>query len=275
MKEVIVGFSEAAKSRVDQYNSSKSRYFVSTMLAGFFVGLGIILIFTIGGILEPTGFAGTRIVMGISFGIALSLVLMAGADLFTGNNMIMTIGTLEKKTTWPETYRIWTYSFLGNFAGSIVVAVLYFYSGLATGNTATFITNIASDKMTAPFMELLIRGILCNILVCLAIWCSMKLKSETAKLVMIFWCLFAFITSGFEHSIANMTLFSVALLVPSPESVSLMGMGANLIPVTIGNMIGGIVFVGAAYWYSISAPAEKTKEKFSISTNKNSLEKAQ
>ncbi len=250
MKETIATFSEMAVSKVNQLNSSKAKYLTVTMMAGFFVGLGVILIYTIGGLLGPSGFAGTKIIMGVSFGIALSLVLMAGADLFTGNNMIMTIGTLMKKTTVYETLQNWTFSYFGNFAGSILVAALFFYSGLASGDTADFIIKAASTKMNTPFMELLIRGILCNILVCLATWCAVKLKEETAKLILIFWCLFAFITSGFEHSIANMTLLSISLLVPHPETVSLAGMAANLVPVTIGNIIGGALFIGAAYWFS-------------------------
>lgn len=252
MKEVLDVFSHTAALKVNQLNLSKSRYIVMTMLAGFFVGLGIVLIFTIGGMLVPGNFAGAKIVMGISFGIALSLVIMAGADLFTGNNMVMTIGTLKKETTWRDTLRIWIYSYFGNFAGSILVAVLFFYSGLASGNTADFINTTAIAKMNTPFVELLIRGILCNILVCLAVWCSVKLKEETAKLIMIFWCLFAFITSGFEHSVANMTLLSISLMIPHPETVSLVGMAANLIPVTIGNIIGGAIFVGAAYWFGLT-----------------------
>ena len=250
MKATITVFGDMAVSKVKQLKASKSRYLVLTMMAGFYVGLGIILIFTIGGLLGPTNFAGTQIIMGVAFGIALSLVLMAGADLFTGNNMIMTIGTLTKKTTWYETIHIWIFSYVGNFAGAILVAVLFFYSGLATGGTADYLTKVASVKMNTPFMELLIRGVLCNILVCLAAWCACKLKEETAKLIMIFWCLFAFITAGFEHSVANMTLLSISLMVPHPETISLAGLAANLVPVTIGNVIGGAVFVGAAYWFA-------------------------
>lgn len=252
MKATIDVFSNTAAIKVNQLNNSKSKYLTMAMLAGFFVGLGIILIFTIGGLLAPADFAGTKIVMGVSFGIALSLVIMAGSDLFTGNTMTMTIGTLMKKTTWPQTLHIWLYSYIGNFAGSILVAVLFFYSGLALGATGDFINGAASVKMNAPFMELLVRGILCNILVCLAVWCSVKLKDETAKLIMIFWCLFAFITSGFEHSIANMTLLSISLMIPHPETITLAGMAANLIPVSIGNIIGGSVFIGAAYWFGIT-----------------------
>jgi len=250
MKATLTILGDTASLKVKQLHTSKCRYLILTMMAGFFVGLGIILIFSIGGLLGPTGFAGTKIVMGIAFGIALSLVLMAGADLFTSNNMIMTIGTLSKKTTWYETLEIWVFSYIGNFIGSVLVSVLFFYSGLGIGEFATFISTVATDKMTTPFMELLFRGVLCNILVCLAVWCAFKLKDETAKLIMIFWCLFAFITSGFEHSVANMTILSISLLVPHPETVSLVGMAANLVPVTIGNIIGGAIFVGAAYWFA-------------------------
>lgn len=252
MKATIDTFSNTAVVKVKQLENSKSRFLTMSMLAGFFVGLGIILIFTIGGLLAPSDYAGTKIIMGISFGIALSLVIMAGSDLFTGNTMIMTIGNLSKKATWIETLRVWFYSYVGNFIGSILVAALFFYSGLAIGGTGEFITEAASAKMNAPFMELLVRGILCNILVCLAVWCSVKLKDETAKLIMIFWCLFAFITAGFEHSVANMTLLSISMMIPHPETISLAGMAANLIPVSLGNIIGGSVFIGAAYWYGIN-----------------------
>lgn len=147
--------------------------------------------------------------------------------------------------------RIWVFSYFGNFAGAIIVAGLFFYSGLATGGTADFIIS-AGAKMNGAFMELFVRGILCNILVCLAVWCSVKLKDETAKLIMIFWCLFAFITSGFEHSVANMTVLTTALMIPHPETISLAGLAANLIPVSLGNIVGGAVFIGAAYWYGIT-----------------------
>ncbi|WP_249871670.1 formate/nitrite transporter family protein [Oceanobacillus saliphilus] len=252
MMETITAFSHTAVFKVNQLKSSKRKYFMMTMLAGLFVGLGVILIYTIGGQLEAFNFAGTKIVMGISFGIALSLVIMAGGDLFTGNNMIMTIGFLMKKTTVLDAGRIWLHSYFGNFAGSILVAALFFYSGLASGDTASYITSAASVKMNTPFMELFVRGILCNILVCLAVWCSVKLKDETAKLIMIFWCIFAFITSGFEHSVANMTLLSLSLMIPHPETVSIAGLFANLIPVSLGNIIGGAIFIGAAYWYGIT-----------------------
>lgn len=122
--------------------------------------------------------------------------------------------------------------------------------------------------MSLPFSELFFRGILCNWLVCLALWMSSRAKSETAKLVLIWWCLFAFIASGYEHSVANMTLLSVAVLLPNhPETVSIAGWFHNMIPVTLGNIIGGGVFVGMAYWLispvrtprNVSAPPQTKK----------------
>lgn len=247
--EEVKKISNAAQVKSELLKRSPSKYLLSAALAGIYVGFGIFLIFTIGGFLYQVDSPMVKIVMGISFGIALSLVIMAGSELFTGNNMIMTIGNLEKKVTFSETFQIYTFSFVGNLLGSSLVAYLFILSGLAQGNTADFMANIAHSKVSLPWNELLVRGILCNILVCLAIWCSFKMKEETGKLIMIFWCLFAFITTGFEHSIANMTLLSAVLIMPGAEGVSLAGFAYNISFVTLGNYIGGALFVALPYWY--------------------------
>lgn len=259
--EEINKLSSAAEKKRAFLKNNKGNYLVSSALAGMFVGFGILLIYTIGGILSPTNTQITKIVMGISFGIALSLVIMTGTELFTGNNMTMTIGVLEKRVTWMDSVKIWIYSYIGNFIGGIVLAVIFVQSGLAKEGTADFILNIAQAKMNAPFMELFFRGILCNILVCLATWFSYKLKEETSKLIMIFWCLFAFITSGFEHSIANMTLFSVALIIPHKAEVSMAGLINNLTAVSLGNFVGGAIFVGAAFWYISQQKSDLSSSK--------------
>ncbi len=165
--------------------------------------------------------------------------------------MVMTIGTLNKKTTWKDTLIIWGFSFVGNLIGSMLLALIFVNAGLAKGAVGKFILKTAEIKMTLPPMELFLRGLLCNILVCLAVWCSLKMKEEAGKLIMIFWCLFAFISSGFEHSVANMTLLSIALFIPHGLGVSITGLAYNLIFVSLGNIIGGALFVGAAY-YKIS-----------------------
>ena len=246
-EELVQNIANLAVAKENLLKKGLTKYLVLSLFAGLYVGLGIILIFTIGGVLGDSPYK--RVIMGASFGIALSLVLMAGSELFTGNNMIMTVGSLEKKVSWLTTLKIWLFSYIGNFAGSILAAWLFFMAGLGTGPVGEFIVKTTELKMNAPFMDLFFKGILCNILVCLAVLTFIKLKEETAKLIMIFWCLFAFITSGFEHSIANMTLLTIGLFLPHPETVSLLGLMNNLIPVTLGNMVGGAVVLGFGYWY--------------------------
>lgn len=247
--EEINKLSSASEKKVELLKESKGKYILASMLAGIYVGFGILLIFTIGGMLSSVNSPATKIVMGAAFGIALSLVLAAGSELFTGNNLIMTVGALEKKVSWKSAMSVWTFSFIGNLLGSVLLGWMFAYSGLWNGNIGSFIVKATAGKMTAPFGQLFIRGILCNMLVCLAVWCFFKLKEEGAKLMMIFWCLFAFITTGFEHSVANMTLFSTALMIPHGNEVSLIGFMNNMIPVTLGNFIGGAVFIGWTYWY--------------------------
>jgi len=246
--ETLKKLGNAAMAKAKFSKDSKGKYMLASILAGFYVGLGIILIMTIGGLLSAVGSPSTKIVMGVSFGIALSLVIMAGSELFTGNNLIMTAGALDNRVSWSDAGRVWFYSYIGNFIGSALVAVIFVMAGSATGGTGDFIVKVAGAKMGGEFMPLLAKGILCNILVCLAVLCSIKMKSESGKLIMIWWCLFAFITSGFEHSIANMTIFSISLFMPHPETISVMGMMNNLIPVTIGNFIGGGILLGGSYF---------------------------
>lgn len=245
-QETLEKIGTLARGKVGLLNRSRLRYFVLAMLAGFYVGLGIILILTIGGAMGDD--PGKKLVMGVSFGIALSLVIMAGSELFTGNNMIMTAASLDRKTSWLDTARIWLWSWFGNWAGSILVAGLFFLSGLAAGQTGEFVGKVSAAKMNAPAIELFFRALLCNVLVCLAVLCGIKLKEETAKLIMIWWCLFAFITSGFEHSIANMTLLTIGLLVAPGANVGLNGYLYNLGIVGIGNLAGGALILGFSYW---------------------------
>jgi nitrite transporter NirC len=247
--EEVKKISDAAQVKSELLKRSPLKYILSSILAGMYVGFGILLIFSIGGVLSQVDSPAVKIVMGASFGIALSLVIMAGSELFTGNNMIMTIGKMEKKVTLSETFNIYVLSFVGNLLGSVLLAYMFILSGLGQGSTAIFMAKIAHSKVALSSGELLVRGILCNILVCLAIWCSFKMKEETGKLIMIFWCLFAFITTGFEHSVANMTLLSAVLIMPGTEAISLTDFIYNISFVTLGNFIGGALFVALPYWY--------------------------
>ena len=241
--------SEVAVKKVNFYKSGIIKYLIASMWAGAYVGFGIFLIMTIGGLGSESNFPFTKMLMGLSFGIALSLVIMAGSELFTGNNLILTVGALDKKVTWKDSANIWVWSFIGNAIGSTLLGLLLSLTNASATPTGAFILKTAATKMNGDFIPLLVNGILCNLLVCLAVLCSVKMKSESGKLIMVFWCLFAFITSGFEHSVANMTIFATALFMPHPETVSLMGVFQNMIPVTLGNFIGGALLLGASYFY--------------------------
>lgn len=250
MRQTFEAISQAALLKKSTLQNSRVSYFILTILGGLFVGFGIVILVTIGGLLDPVSSPYMKIIQGLAFGIALTIVIMAGADLFTGNNLVMTIGALEKQVTWVDVLNIWVASYIGNFVGSFLCAYLFWMTGLASHNTGAYIEKIASIKMSATFTELLFRGILCNILVCIAVWCGYKLKSEASKIMVIFCCIFPFITAGFEHSVANMTLFSLMLLISQNDPITVQGMIHNLISVSVGNILGGAVLVGAAFWFS-------------------------
>lgn len=249
MKEAIQSLADAAVYKRDKLAHNKFGYLMLTMLGGALVGVGMALLITIGGLLEPAGVPGVKILQGATFGVALSMVIIGGTDLYTGNNLVMAIGVLERKTTWGDLHRIWCASWLGNFLGSIVFGYLFFATGLVVGDIAEYIMKITQAKTAPTFMELVARGVLCNFLVCFAVWCAFKVKDEATKVLLIFCCIFPFVTLGFEHSVANMTLFSLATLVMQ-DAAPFMPMVKNLIAVSIGNAIGGALFVGYAIWIS-------------------------
>lgn len=237
----LMAVGAASRSKVDLYEKNKVGYLISSMFAGLFVGLGIMLIFSIGGLLTSGGSAGTKVVMGASFGVALSLVIFAGAELFTGNNFVMAIGLVRGDVNTLGVIKVFVASYIGNLLGSVLGAFLFVQAGLSKGPIGEFIAKGALGKMTISSGELFVRGILCNILVCLAIWCSFKMKNEVGKLIMVFWCLFVFITAGFEHSVANMTLLSIGLFAKNGLALTFGGFVHNLLWVTLGNMVGGIL----------------------------------
>jgi nitrite transporter NirC len=244
--EEITMVSNAAKGKYNLLSTNPWGYILASMLAGMFVGVGVLLAFTIGGLLDGNPF--TRILMGCSFGVALSLVIMAGSELFTGNNFIMPVGVAKKTVSFGACLKIWGVSYLGNLLGSVLLAVIFAGCGLAGGAVGGFISDTAATKMSIPPLALICRGILCNMLVCTAVWCSFRCKSETAKLIVIFWCLLAFITTGYEHSIANMALLTVSLLAPTAgAAVSLGGWIYNIALATLGNIIGGVCFMAFPY----------------------------
>lgn len=155
--EIIEKVSTTAKGKLSLLNKSKGKYIVSSILAGMFVGFAVILMATLGGTLNEAGSPYSKLIMGLSFGVALSLVLMAGADLFTGNNLVMTIGFLNKEIKAIDVLRVWIFSYIGNLIGSIMLALIYVGTGLATGTTGKFFQTASAAKMNAPFGQLFFK----------------------------------------------------------------------------------------------------------------------
>ena len=255
--ETVDQFAKTAVAKAEYLRSSPLGFTISSMMAGAYVGLGIILIFCVGNAVDPSI---RPVVMGASFGIALTLVIFAGSDLFTGHTMFMTHGWLQGRTSLRDLAACRSVSWAGNLLGCALLAGLFVAGGggpalLGLGGKAPLIVTVAAAKMNAPALQLVARAILCNWLVCLAIWTSARMTSDAAKCIAIFWCLYAFIASGFEHSVANMTLLSIALLTDHPANVNLAGLGWNLFWVTIGNAIAGAGIMGLGYWAASRSPA--------------------
>lgn len=244
--ESVKIISQAARTKTEYLRRSLVSYMIASILAGTYIGIGVVLIFSVGAPLAAGNSIFLKALMGVSFGIALTLVVFAGAELFTGNNMFMAIGFLKGEVTATGVLKVWGFSWIGNLIGSIILAYLVVSSGAAS-HAASFIEKVSIAKMSMPALQLFLRGILCNWLVCLALWTSSRTKSDAAKCILIFWCLFAFISCGYEHSIANMTLLSMSLFSAHGELISWLGFARNLFFVTLGNIIGGSFFVGALY----------------------------
>jgi len=234
----------AAKKKVSFFKKEKGAYFISSMMAGVYVGLCMITILVMAGALD--NFAGIKILQGFSFAAALSLVVFAGAELFTGNVFVMTAGVMYKTVKPLDAIALCTYCYIGNLAGSVLISVLFLGTGYLQGPVLEAAHSAMYSKTEPLFTELLVRGILCNVLVCAAVWCMYRLQAEGSKLVMIFWCIYVFVVCGFEHSIANMTLFSMETMA-GVEIGTFGQMLKNLAAASIGNIIGGIA-LSLAYW---------------------------
>jgi len=252
MDPTVERIANAAGAKAAAMRSSPLGYLVLSALAGIYVGFGIVLIFAIGAPLSAAGSPLAKAVMGASFGIALSLVIFAGSELFTGSNLVLTLGVLSRKASVRDLLSNWLWTWVGNLAGSVLVAFMVVRAGLLDEGTFgpinAFVQKVAATKMNLPWEQLLWRAILANWFVCLGVWMAARIKSETARVLMIWWCMFTFITSGYEHSIANMCGLMLGLLIPHGEAITWGGYAYNLGLATLGNIIGGAVFVGGVYW---------------------------
>jgi formate transporter len=245
------------------------RMFVLSVLAGAFIALGAIFATTVvAGASGALPYGLTRLLAGLVFSLGLILVVVGGAELFTGNNLIV-MAWANRKVSTAQLLRNWGIVYLGNFVGAAGTAVLMYLGGqyqFGNGSVGAAALATAHAKVGLGFTQAVVLGILCNGLVCLAVWLTYSCRSTADKILAIIPPISAFVAAGFEHSIANMYFVPIGLLikVAAPESFwSAIGKSAadypdltwerfligNLLPVTLGNVIGGVVLVGAVYWF--------------------------
>jgi len=259
--------------RVDNIGVTKARLPLLSMamlgmLAGAFIGLGA-LYFTL--VISDAGlsFAVARVLGGVCFSLGLLLVVVAGAELFTGNNLLA-MAWADGKVSTTEVLRNWVVVCAANFAGAAGLALLVFLSGHAGmngGAVAQSYLKIAIAKSTMPVTELFFRGVLCNVLVCMAVWMVLAGRSVVDKFFAIVLPISAFVAAGFEHSIANMYFFPLALLLKESgialpagaDAITVYAMFRNLVPVIAGNIVGGSVLVALVYYVIYIRPSKTAK----------------
>lgn len=243
--------------------------FVLAILAGAFIALGALFATTAG-----AGFAGSgwpvglqRFIMGLAFCLGLILVVVGGAELFTGNNLVI-MAWAGRRIATARLLRNWGIVYAGNLVGAVGTAVLVFAGGhyaMQGGAPGLHALAIAESKSALTFVQAFALGILCNGLVCLAVWLTYSARSTTDKIMAILFPITAFVAAAQEHSVANMYFLPYAMLVKAfaPASfwstigksagdyphIGWQGLVGNLIPVTLGNIVGGAILVGAVYWW--------------------------
>lgn len=266
--EALQTCKELALKKREILRRSPLQYMIRAALAGIYIGFALILCVRVGQYFYEAHSPATYLVSGIFFGIALVLIIYGGAELFTGNTMYFTVSTLQKETTIGDTLRNWIACYSGNLLGAILFAFLIAQSGIFHDIPMDHLLfAIASKKMHATTMQLFVKGILCNWLVCLAIFIPMQMKEDTAKMFAMILIVFIFFASGYEHSIANFVIFSLALAVQHPDTIHVAGVIHNIVPVTLGNIVGGSLFMGALYTYlssPVKQPASMRKRAFGL-----------
>ncbi len=232
-----------------------ARLVVLAIMGGAFIGLGAMAAITTWTGLDHVPFGLMRMAGGLGFTLGLILVVLGGVELFTGN-VLMIMSMASGRMKLRTLTRAWTLVFVGNTIGAVAVAVLVFLAGhqnLDNGEAGRVAVRIAAAKAELPFMQAFFLGVLCNALVCLAVYLCYGAASTTDKILAILLPIATFVAAGFEHSIANIYFFTLALLIhdagAADAAVSISGAIGNLVPVILGNIVGGGVLVGLVYWF--------------------------
>ncbi|MDD3278115.1 MAG: formate/nitrite transporter family protein [Lachnospiraceae bacterium] len=232
-------FYNAAKAKAALLKENPGRYFIRSIVAGFFIAVAMIYCNVLGNVFKDSDPAWGKMLGAIGFSIAVLLIVFIGSELFTGNNLMMAFGGYGKAVTWGQVAKVWVVSYIGNFVGCFIFSGIFVLAG-ASG-TKDYFAGFIDAKLAIPMDQMFFRAVLCNFFVCLAVACGTKCKEEASKFFMIVICISGFVVAGFEHCIANMAIFTTAFfLVPG---LSIGAMLKSMLIVTIGNIIGGAVLL--------------------------------
>ncbi|MEJ2110297.1 MAG: formate/nitrite transporter family protein [Acidobacteriota bacterium] len=253
--------------RVNEVGVTKAKMDFGSMLylailAGSFIGLGAHFT-TLASAGNGLPFSLNQLLSGLVFSLGLILVIVAGAELFTGNNLIV-MAWVSRKIRFRDVQRNWAIVFLGNTVGALITVLLIYFSGvwkLGGGSVGLRAIQIAAVKTDITWLECFVRGIMCNAMVCLAVWLCFSCRTTVDKIMSIIFPITAFVAMGFEHSVANLYFIPMGMLLSGLESdlvvtltsqiqtLNFTGFMNNLVPVTLGNIVGGTLMVGMVYWF--------------------------
>lgn len=261
---------------VAKANSTVRRLFLMGILAGAYVAFAgaaaNMSVFNL--LMDPNTFGLGKILSGTIFTGGLIMVTLGGAELFTGN-CLMPLALMEKKITVSKILRNWVIVYIANFVGSLIIVWMVYNTGMFTSGAdmlGAFTIKVAAGKVNMTFLQCIVSGVLCNWLVCLAVWCATGASSTSGKVLASFFPIWIFVTCGFDHSVANMYFIPAGIFAKANETfVTLSGVASeamanltwqgmavnNLVPVTLGNIIGGVVFVALAYWLPLKKGENK------------------
>ena len=253
-RTVVEQIAQAGVGKLTLANTAPLRYLTRAALAGAFIFVGALLSSLCAAWFYSDVLPVAKLLGALSFSAALTLIVLLGGELFTGCNLVMGISLYDGKASLPGALKIWVLSYLGNLVGIVVLCLVLVGSGASADLLGAYLAVTVPGKLSLPWYILLLRGVLCNFLVCVGVFAGFKLQSETGKALVIALAITTFVLTGLEHSIANMAYFALYFLYTHTANWG--AMGWNLLWVTLGNLLGGAVLLGYPLWY-----AAEEKEK--------------
>ncbi|MBS1384644.1 MULTISPECIES: formate/nitrite transporter family protein [Lawsonibacter] len=254
-RSAVEAMALAGADKVRLSREQPLRYLTRAAVAGAFIFVGALLSSLCAAWFYDASLPLAKLLAALTFSAALILIVLLGGELFTGCNLVMGVSLYEGSATPGTALRVWIMAYVGNCIGILALCLLLAGSGASSDLLSAYLSLCVPAKLAAPWYMLLLRGVLCNFLVCVGVFAGFRLQSECGKVIAITLAITTFVLAGLEHSIANMAYFVLyALLVPGGASFALLW---NLLWVTLGNLLGGAVLLGLPLWYAADAPQQR------------------